>query len=62
MTTDERMANLYYCLGIVAGSLINPNTRAKLLEALQLEDLDPEYVRLIRDGLTQVLDLVRKRR
>lgn len=61
MSIEERLSNLYYCLGVVAGALINDDTKAALLQALQRDELDPNYVRLVRDGLTQVLDVVRKR-
>lgn len=54
--TDERAANLYLSLGMIAGTLMDAAAMADLVQAMRTRDVNPYYVRLVRDKLTQAID------
>ena len=51
-----RTNQLYLSLGIVLGSLMDEAVMDSLTESLRAGDLHADYVRLVRDKLTQALD------
>ena len=53
---DAQAANFYLSMGIVAATLIDPEAVADLALTLREGSLHIDYVRLVRDKLTQAID------
>lgn len=54
--TDERAANLYLSLGMIAGTLMDAATMGDFIQAMRTRDLNPYYVRMVRDQLTKAIE------
>jgi hypothetical protein len=55
MNDNERYANFYLSLGIVMGTLTDKAFCLLVAQAIKARDVNPTYVRLVRDKLTQAL-------
>lgn len=59
MSSDDQQALLYLSLGMVAGTLTNPDVMARLIESLKSRELNADYVRAVYDRLHEALDAVK---